>query len=63
MDTSPPNLDVDPAEHSPEPLSLSLPDEAIVQHGVLDANIEFIQKPFTWFGLTRKVRDVLNREG
>jgi CheY-like chemotaxis protein len=37
-------------------------DEAIVQHGVLDANVEFIQKPFTWFGLTRKVRDVLNHE-
>jgi CheY-like chemotaxis protein len=37
-------------------------DEAVVQHGVLDANVEFIQKPFTWFGLTRKVRDVLNRE-
>ena len=38
-------------------------DEAIVQHGVLDANVEFIQKPFTWVGLTRKVRDVLNRHG
>src|SRR6185295_5381275 len=37
-------------------------DEAIVQHGVLDANVKFIQKPFTWVGLTRKVRDVLNRE-
>jgi CheY-like chemotaxis protein len=36
-------------------------DEAIVQHGVLDANVEFIQKPFSWIGLTRKVRDVLNR--
>jgi CheY-like chemotaxis protein len=36
-------------------------DEAIVQHGVLDASVEFLQKPFTWFGLTRKVRDVLNR--
>ena len=36
-------------------------DEAIVQHGVLDANVKFIQKPFTWVGLTRKVRDVLNR--
>jgi len=37
-------------------------DEAIVQHGVLDANVKFIQKPFTWVGLTRKVRDVLNRK-
>jgi len=36
-------------------------DEAIVQHGVLDANVKFIQKPFTWVGLTRKVREVLNR--
>lgn len=36
-------------------------DEAIVQHGVLDANVEFIQKPFTWIGLTKKVREVLNR--
>jgi len=36
-------------------------DEAIVQHGVLDANVKFIQKPFTWVALTRKVRDVLNR--
>ncbi len=35
-------------------------DEAIVQHGVLDANVKFIQKPFTWVGLTRKVREVLN---
>ena len=38
-------------------------DEAIVQHGVLDANVEFIQKPFTWIALTKKVRDVLNRTG
>jgi len=38
-------------------------DEAIVQHGVLDANVKFIQKPFTWVGLTRKVREVLNRNG
>jgi len=35
-------------------------DEAIVQHGVLDANVKFIQKPFTWVSLTRKVREVLN---
>jgi CheY-like chemotaxis protein len=36
-------------------------DEAIVQHGVLDANVEFIQKPFTWLKLTQKVTDLLNR--
>ena len=36
-------------------------DEAIVQHGVLDANVKFLQKPFTWIGLTRKIREVLNR--
>jgi DNA-binding NtrC family response regulator len=36
-------------------------DEAIVQHGVLDASVKFIQKPFTWVALTKKVRDVLNR--
>ena len=35
-------------------------DEAIVRHGVLDANIEFIQKPFTWAKLGKKVRDVLD---
>lgn len=37
-------------------------DEAIVQHGVLDANVKFIQKPFTWVGLTKKVGEVLNRK-
>ena len=37
-------------------------DEAIVQHGVLDANVKFIQKPFTWVSLTKKVREVLNRK-
>jgi CheY-like chemotaxis protein len=36
-------------------------DEAIVQHGVLDANVEFIQKPFTCVRLAQKVTDVLNR--
>jgi len=35
-------------------------DEAIVQHGVLDASVEFIQKPFTWVGLTQKIRLVLD---
>lgn len=38
-------------------------DEAIVHHGVLDSNIEFIQKPFTPIALTMKIRDVLDANG
>jgi PAS domain S-box-containing protein len=37
-------------------------DESIVHHGVLDLNVEFIQKPFTPAGLTKKVREVLDSE-
>jgi CheY-like chemotaxis protein len=37
-------------------------DEAIVRHGVLDENVDFIQKPFTWTRLGKKVRDVLDRK-
>ena len=36
-------------------------NEAIVRHGVLDANVEFIQKPLTWARLGKKVRAVLDR--
>ena len=36
-------------------------DEAIVHHGVLDANVEFIQKPFTPVGLSKKIREVLDK--
>jgi CheY-like chemotaxis protein len=38
-------------------------DEAIVHHGVLDANVEFIQKPFTPLALARRVREVLDANG
>lgn len=35
-------------------------DEAIVHHGVLDSNIEFIEKPFTPVALAKRVRKVLD---
>lgn len=37
-------------------------DEAIVHHGVLDSNVEFIQKPFTPAALVKRVREVLDAE-
>jgi signal transduction histidine kinase len=35
-------------------------DDAIVQHGVLDPDIAFLQKPYSPIGLARKVREVLD---
>jgi two-component system cell cycle sensor histidine kinase/response regulator CckA len=36
-------------------------EEAILQHGVLEADVTFLHKPFTSVALATKVRDVLDR--
>lgn len=36
-------------------------DDAILQHGVLDSGVAYLQKPITPRSLTRKVREVLER--
>ncbi|GLH69604.1 hypothetical protein GETHPA_11370 [Geothrix rubra] len=38
-------------------------DEAILRHGVIEANLPFLQKPFTPSRLRMKVREVLGRAG
>jgi YesN/AraC family two-component response regulator len=37
-------------------------ENAIAHHGVLQAGIEFLSKPFTPAGLAGKVREVLDRQ-
>jgi hypothetical protein len=34
-------------------------DEAVLQHGILESGVAFIQKPLTPEALTRKIREVL----
>ena len=38
-------------------------DNVIAHHGVLERNVQFIQKPFTVEGLSVKVREVLDGDG
>ena len=38
-------------------------DDAIVHHGVLDAGMPFLQKPFTPRSVAQKVREVLDSGG
>jgi len=36
------------------------PDRAVIHNGILSANVNFIQKPFTAVNLASKVREILD---
>ncbi len=37
------------------------PDDAVVRHGIIDADMNYLQKPFTFNALTQKIRELLDR--